>query len=276
MLGDFAGIFLFIFVTIHLVIFNFGNLIRGIYAKRYGRYFLLFAGTIYCFIMNPLYLFIVIALFGEIFVFSNMYDRRYHGECVKLKNIREGKGIIYLFRLVDLKTKDELENQEIGKLVSLFSEVENRNYILAGVKRLLIEHIAMKKWELPVFVDKILELLWEKPREISLNLDEKELDVTILFMYYAIIADDIAEINRVLCVIQNLQKEWGAYSKLWKNYFQWYVEIIQRSRGERITFTVKAQEIMFVKNESIGYLPGKYCNNLRQAELVVKEIVLGQ
>ena len=95
MLGDFAGIFLFIFVTIHLVIFNFGNLIRGIYAKRYGRYFLLFAGTIYCFIMNPLYLFIVIALFGEIFVFSNMYDRRYHGECVKLKNIREGKGTIF-------------------------------------------------------------------------------------------------------------------------------------------------------------------------------------
>lgn len=73
-----------------------------------------------------------------------------------------------------------------------------------------------------------------------------------------------------------MQKEWGAYSKLCNNYFQWYVEIIQRSRGERITFTVKAQEIMFVKNESIGYLPGKYCNNLRQAELVVKEIVLGQ
>lgn len=72
-----------------------------------------------------------------------------------------------------------LEFDDVEKLISLFQIVENQNYILAGVKRM------------------------------SINPDEKELEITILFLCHALLNNDVATVNRVLCVFQSLQDEWG-------------------------------------------------------------------
>lgn len=329
------GFFLLVFTLVHLVLFNFGNFMRGIYfkiygysffplvlyplcinwdnnhlkikftlrpsvtfydflpnenmnnteiekqleliksglyVKKYSRFFLIIAVAVYCCRANLLYIFVVGALLIEMFIFSNLHDRRYHGESVKITNIKNGKGIIYLIGLEDTYYMSEFDDGD--KLVALFSETENRNYILAGIKRILVERVVMEKYGVPAFVGEILELLWEKPEEISLNPDERELDVTVLFIYYALISKDIAATNRVLCVIQSLQNEWGNYSRLWYNYFQWYVEIIEFSRGQRTSITVKEQPMLLVKTDSIGYMPGIYYNNLRKVETAVKEKIL--
>lgn len=329
------GLFLFVFTIVHLVLFNFGNFIRGIYfkiygysffplvlyplcinwdsnhlkirftlrpsivfydfftnenmnnigiekklelikgglyVKKYSRFFLIIVGAVYCCRANLSYIFVVGALLIEMFIFSNLHDRRFHGESVKITNIKNGKGMIYLIGLEDTYYMSEFDDGD--KLVALFSKTENRNYILAGIKRILVERIVMEKCRIPAFVGEILELLWEKPEKISLNPDEKELDVTVLFMYYALISKDVAATNRVLCVIQSLQNEWGNYSRLWYNYFQWYVEMIEFSRGQRMSITVKEQPMLLVKTDSIGYMPGIYYNNLRKVETVVKEKIL--
>ncbi len=246
---------------------------KGLYVKQYSRIALLVFAAVYCAIMNPLYLVIVGTLFLEMFVFSNLKERKYHGERVKIQNIKRGVGILYLVGLEDIYIENMLKTEDEEKLVTLYLETENRNYILSGVKRILVECVVMKSKEIPVFVNRILNLLWEDPRKLSINPDEKELDVTILFLYYALLMKDIKATNLILHVMQSIQDELGKYSTLWYDYFQRYIEMIEFSRGERTNYTVKKTPMLLVKTDSIGYMPEtSYYVKLRQVEDMIKTI----
>ena len=167
-----------------------------------------------------------------------------------------------------------LEFDDAEKLISLFQIAENQNYILAGVKRILLNLIVAEEEDIPMLVEKISNQILEKSKEISINPDEKELEITILLLCQALLNNDVATVNRVLCVLQSLQDEWGRYLESWDEYFQWYIEVIEFSRGQREDFSVKEQPMIFIKTDSVGYMPGSYNDMLRKSEDIVNRTII--
>ena len=241
---------------------------EGLYVKQYSRFGILLVLSICFLIKNPLFILIAIALFSELIVFSYIHDRRYHGERVKIDNIRNGYGIMYLVGLQDQYQEKDMENYN-AKLCDLYQITENKNYVLAGVKRIILNAITLKEKEIPIWVKSILEQFIENPKQISINPDEKELDIITLALGYTLLKKDVAEINKMLSVFQSLQNEWGSYSSLWYDYFQWYIEVIEFSRKQRQNFSVKEQAMVFIKTDSIGYMPGSYNDKLKKSENMI-------
>lgn len=241
---------------------------KGLYIKKYSRTIFLLLSAIICVMCKaPIFILIVLAMLVEIYIFENINERRYHGERIKIQNINAGNGIIYLLGITDIC--DNLDEKDTNKIINMFSQKENKNYILSGVKRSLVNVVINHEKILNCFDEKILELLLENPKEVSINPDTKELDITFLFMYFALITENVVETNKVLQVIKQLQLRWGSILKSWFNYFQWYIEIIRISRGEITDFTVKEALSGLIKTDSIGAMPGEYYDRLRQTKSII-------
>ena len=244
---------------------------KGLYVKIYSRIAALtFAGILCIAFKVPLFILIVLAMFVEMIIFENINDRLYHGERIKIANIKAGKGIIYLLGLTDIC--DNLDDENTDSIIKMFSEDRNRNYILSGVKRNMVNSFTNKEKNLSELPINIIDSLFEKPRDISVNPDSKELDILILFIYYALATENIEYKNMAVYVLKGLQSEWGMHSKLWFNYFQWYIDFIKISMGKVTDLKAKEPNILLIKTDSIGAIPGSYYDRLRDIKNVIESI----
>ena len=98
------------------------------------------------------------------------------------------------------------------------------------------------------------------------------MDILILFIYYAVATENIEYKDMAVYVLKGLQSEWGMHSKLWFNYFQWYIDFIKISMGKVTDLKAKEPNILLIKTDSIGAIPGSYYDRLRDIKNVIESI----
>lgn len=235
---------------------------NGIIARKVGRYIFLTIAFVVLLIIRPICSLIVVIMFVEFEAIDMIYDRKIHGDNCKLMNIKLGKAGLYL---------DGVYNEE--EFVDWYKEDKNKSYILSNVKKNLLKAINNEKYEEPYYVQKILEQLFECPEEISMAPDDSELDIVTLYVFFAVFSQDAEKVSKIRKVILIMKEHFGQYSKLWYDYFSWFLEIIDFYLwGNTI---VTKEKPMLLRYDSWCRVPGEYLTMINKIESRIENYTRG-
>ena len=65
-----------------------------------------------------------------------------------------------------------------------------------------------------------------EPEEISTSPDIKELDIVTLYVFYAIFSKNEDYVGNIRNVVLRMKLYVGQYSKLWRDYFDYFLQVI--------------------------------------------------
>lgn len=99
--------------------FSYEEMIRilreGIIARKIGRYIFGISVMILFLCFKPAGALIVIILFAEFEALDMIYERKFHGDNFKLRNIRRGNGALYLNKVYDDCRVENFYDDDINK-----------------------------------------------------------------------------------------------------------------------------------------------------------------
>ena len=124
--------------------------------ERFGRYIFGISVMILFLCFKPAGALIVIILFAEFEALDMIYERKFHGDNFKLRNIRRGNGALYLNKVYDDCRVENFYDDDI-----------NKNYVLGMVKRRLAKNIYNNDYTEPAYVNNILKVfLWNRRKSV--------------------------------------------------------------------------------------------------------------
>lgn len=234
--------------------FSYEEMIRilreGIIARKIGRYIFGISVMILFLCFKPAGALIVIILFAEFEALDMIYERKFHGDNFKLRNIRRGNGALYLNKVYDDCRVENFYDDDI-----------NKNYVLGMVKRRLAKNIYDNDYTEPAYVNNILKSLFMEPEEISTSPDIKELDIVTLYVFYAIFSKNEDYVGNIRNVVLRMKLYVGQYSKLWRDYFDYFLQIIDSYQWKK-ELEINKKKDMILLYDCWANIPGKYRNTL--------------
>ena len=234
--------------------FSYEEMIRilreGIIARKIGRYIFGISVMILFLCFKPAGALIVIILFAEFEALDMIYERKFHGDNFKLRNIRRGNGALYLNKVYDDCRVENFYDDDI-----------NKNYVLGMVKRRLAKNIYDNDYTEPAYVNNILKRLFMEPEEISTSPDIKELDIVTLYVFYALFSKNEDYVGNIRNVVLRMKLYVGQYSKLWRDYFDYFLQIIDSYQWKK-ELKINKKKDMILLYDCWANIPGKYRNTL--------------
>jgi hypothetical protein len=234
--------------------FSYEEMIRilreGIIARKIGRYIFGISVMILFLCFKPAGALIVIILLAEFEALDMIYERKFHGDNFKLRNIRRGNGALYLNKVYDGCRVENFYDDDI-----------NKNYVLGMVKRRLAKNIYDNDYTEPAYVNNILKSLFMEPEEISTSPDIKELDIVTLYVFYAIFSKNEDYVGNIRNVVLRMKLYVGQYSKLWRDYFDYFLQIIDSYQWKK-ELEINKKKDMILLYDCWANIPGRYRNTL--------------
>ena len=137
----------------------------------------------------------------------------------------------------------------------------NKNYVLGTVKRRLAKNIYDNDYTEPAYVNNILKSLFMEPEEISTSPDIKELDIVTLYVFYAIFSKNEDYVGNIRNVVLGMKLYVGQYSKLWRDYFDYFLQVIDSYQWKK-ELEINKKKDMILLYDCWANIPGKYRNTL--------------
>ena len=107
----------------------------------------------------------------------------------------------------------------------------------------------------------ILKSLFMEPEEISTSPDIKELDIVTLYVFYALFSKNEDYVGNIRNVVLRMKLYVGQYSRLWRDYFDYFLQIIDSYQWKK-ELKINKKKDMILLYDCWANIPGRYRNTL--------------
>lgn len=127
--------------------------------------------------------------------------------------------------------------------------------VLPEFSQYLEEYVYEKIWS------ELSKSLFMEPEEISTSPDIKELDIVTLYVFYAIFSKNEDYVGNIRNVVLGMKLYVGQYSKLWRDYFDYFLQVIDSYQWKK-ELEINKKKDMILLYDCWANIPGKYRNTL--------------